>query len=95
MIKQLVIASLLIVLGMCIAEPANAGSWIFRRSYYSHTPVQPVTIGNKSPYPVRRVLPSGAYVRTGYRNLQSRIQVGGQSFDHLNIRESWIQSNAY
>jgi hypothetical protein len=73
------------------ASTASAGSWVFQRSYYSHDPVTQVRLGRQvygGPYYTR---PVGAYVKSGYRNLRSTIQVGGGSYDHVNVWESWIQ----
>lgn len=86
-------------LSVCLAlialtTPARAGSWIFRRSYYSHQPVTPVQVGvpsSRGPYYVR---PAGAYYNGGYRYLRSNIVIRGQVFDSLNVYESWGQAGA-
>jgi hypothetical protein len=73
---------------------ANAESWIFQRSYYSHDPVTKVRIGPQAtggPYysPVR-----GEFTRTGLRHVRSQISVGGMVFDQYNEWDSWIQTGA-
>lgn len=88
----LIISAALLVSSM--AAPTRAESWIFAPSYYSHDPVTQVRIGRQYSSGPVYTRPSGEYVRTGYRNLRSTIQVRGQTFDHLNVWESWIQTGA-
>lgn len=76
------------------AGPTPGSSWVFRRSYYSHDPVQPVRIGRRSAGGPFYTSPQGGYVRAGYRNIQSTINVGGQQYDHIGIWESWGQTGA-
>ena len=89
MLFSLVVAATL----YSLASPAQAESWIFQRSYYSHDPVTDVRIGRPSvsggPYYTR---PQGAYIRSGFRNLNSVINVGGAGADVTNVWESWIQT---
>jgi hypothetical protein len=71
-----------------------AESWIFRRSYYSHEPVQAVQIGPPTNYKsgAYRTRDQGAYVQSGLRNYRSYIRVNGQVFDHVRVWESWVKS---
>ena len=74
------------------AAPAQAESWMFERSYYSHQPATPVAIGRRArggPYYTR---PQGAYFNGGFRRLRSTINVGGLVYDNLNLFESWAQT---
>jgi hypothetical protein len=68
-------------------------SWLFQRSYYSHDPVTDVRIGRPTvsggPYYTR---PVGAYIKSGFRNLNSVINVGNAGADITNVWESWIQT---
>ena len=83
-----------------VATPAVAGApaapnWMFERSYYSHEPVHPVRINRRSagigPYYSR---PTVGYVRAGFRNNRSTIQIGGMTYDHVQVFESWVQTGA-
>ena len=78
--------------GSNLNTPGN-GSWVFQRSYYSHDPVTDVRIGRPTisggPYYTR---PRGAYVKSGFRNLNSVINVGNAGADITNVWESWIQT---
>jgi hypothetical protein len=64
---------------------------MFRGSYYTHQPAQPVQIGPRRVSGPIFSAPAGEYVRSGYRNINSRINVRGRSVEQLNIWESWIQ----
>ncbi len=52
--KKTIITALVVALVtasvLALSVPVQAGSWMFRRSYYSHDPVRPVQIGQR---PVR------------------------------------------
>jgi hypothetical protein len=91
--QRLLCAGLLAAL--CIAPVAQAGSrprsssWMFRRSYYTHSPARDVQIGAESTGGPRYTRPRGAYYSGGYRWLRSNIVVGGQVFDSFNVIESW------
>ena len=71
---------------------AEAGSYLFERSYYSHAPASPVVIGHRAPVggPLF-TRPQGAAATSGYRWNRSNIQVGGQVVDQLNTWDSWVQ----
>ncbi|HEV3415390.1 MAG TPA: hypothetical protein VG056_01190 [Pirellulales bacterium] len=89
-IRTLVILSA-VVASLAVGARAQAASWIFLPSYYSHDPVAPVQVGPRyegGPYYIR---PQGEYVRSGYNHTQSTISVGNQGTDCFNYYESWIQ----
>lgn len=79
------------------ARSAEAGSWIFRPSYFTHEvpidaprnfgPVPPMRQDRSGPYTTR---PAGAYVRSGWRQVRSYQWIGG-GYDNLNYFESFIQ----
>ena len=79
---------------LAVPASADAASWIFQRSYYTHDPVTKVRIGPQAtggPYysPVR-----GEFIRAGVRHVRSQIRVGGIVFDQYNEWDSWIQTGA-
>jgi hypothetical protein len=92
------VALALVVAGFSVSARAEgngngSGSWIFQRSYYSHDPVTAVRIAKPQvsggPYYTR---PQGAYVKSGFRNNNIVINVGGAGADVTNIWESWVQT---
>ena len=89
---------LLVVASAVTALPGSASavdSWIFRPSYYSHHPVQPVTIGRQVASGRVAYSPTyGEFVRSGFRQTRSSIRTRGGSFDQVNVYESWIQVGA-
>jgi hypothetical protein len=85
------IAAVLLAALFASAAPVKAEGWMFRGSYYSHQPAQGVQIGPRKVSGPIFTPPVGEYVRTGYRNINSRITVRGQHFEQINMWESWIQ----
>lgn len=86
------VCALLFCLASLVDAPAEAASWIFQRSYYSHDPISQVRVGPQSaggPY-YSRV--QGEFTTFGFRNLRSQIIVGGLMFDQYNVRDYWIQT---
>lgn len=90
------IRHLLIALSLCLlpAVSAQADSWIFNRSYYSHYPMQTVQVGRQNGAGPVFTRPTGQFVRGGFRNVRSTIQTPYGSYDQINYFESWIQSGA-
>jgi hypothetical protein len=79
---------------LAASASANAASWIFQRSYYTHDPVTKVRVGPQTtggPYysPVR-----GEFIRAGVRHVRSQVRVGGIVFDQYNEWDSWVQTGA-
>jgi len=82
-----------IVIGM-FASPAQAGNWIFRRSYYSHEIPQQLQYKYPLPHSRSAYRPAvtgvrpGFAIRGGYR--YNRILLRGNgSTDITIIRENW------
>ncbi len=84
-------ACLLLVFAAQTISVQAADSWLFRQSYYSHNPVTQVRVGPQVSTGPIYTRPQGAYINSGYRNMRSTIQVGGQVYDFLNVWESWVQ----
>jgi hypothetical protein len=85
-------ATAALLVAVASAFPAEAGSYLFERSYYSHTPATPVVIGHRAPVGGPAFTrPQGAAVASGYRWQRSQIRVGGQVVDQLNTWDSWFQ----
>jgi hypothetical protein len=77
---------------VAFAARAEAGTYLFERSYYSHSPAAPVVIGHRAPIGGPAFTrPQGAAVQSGYRWQRSQIRVGGQVVDQLNTWDSWIE----
>lgn len=101
----LILASLLIVLAFCqrpaaaqqqaaVQQPAaSSPSWMFRRSYYSHEPVQRVEIGPPTNTRIRYTSPTGEYIRWGWRNSNMSGNIRS-SFDNFRVFEAWAQGGA-
>jgi hypothetical protein len=84
--------SLILFLALALgfaATSVHAADWMFERSYYTHTPVQPIQVGPQpapgSPYYSR---PQGAYTSSGLRQLRSTIRVG-------NMIDNYYQWDGY
>jgi hypothetical protein len=85
---------LLVVFALLGCSSASASTWAFRPSYYSHHPTTHVRIGRQYSAGPVYTRPQGEYINAGYRNLRSTIQVGGQTYDHTHVWESWVQVGA-
>ena len=86
----------LLVLSCGFVSPAEAEDWMFRRSYFSHTPVgelppdypQPVS---RSAYRIARYR-EGFGVSAGWRFNNYVIQNGGR-VDRTLYTEGWVEFN--
>lgn len=84
---------LLLLLGVVSsASPLAAESWIFRPSYYSHRPARPVEIGIQVSLLSDSARPYSEVIRSSRRRLYSTIRVGSDTFDHVDMWESWYQA---
>lgn len=93
-VKRAIGAAVVAVLLMAaVPTDAQAQSWMFRRSYYSHYPVQRVQVGAPVNTRLRYTEPTGAYVRWGWRNSNITGDIRG-SYDNFRVYESWIQTGA-
>jgi hypothetical protein len=92
--RHLVICWLIALFPMAAPRPAVAdeASWIFRPSYYSHSPeTGDRVVQYQEEQPVyARVDPT--YQESGYRHIESNIQVGN-SADHFHVVQTWGQGD--
>jgi hypothetical protein len=76
------------------AASAEAGSWVFERSYYSHHPTANVEVHRRAvggPFYARQ---QGEFVRSGYRNIRTTIIANGRVWEQGQFFESWVQGGA-
>jgi len=76
---------------------AEAGNYLFERSYYSHAPAKPVEIGpaaHRTPGGPFFTGPRGVAVNSGYRLQRSYMRVGGQVIDQTYEWDTWVQGSA-
>ncbi|HEY2250161.1 MAG TPA: hypothetical protein VGH74_03830 [Planctomycetaceae bacterium] len=83
--------------GLTAAEPAHAGDWMFRRSYYSHSPI-PGLLDDSPPSRSSYAEPwTGAHsrfaIRGGWRINTFTIQNGTGSVDRTFFRDAWYDVN--
>jgi hypothetical protein len=99
--RSRIIAGLLSILCLsCLAmaaAPVEAGDWMFRRSYYSHTPV-PGLLDDSPPSRTSYSEPwAGAHprfaIRGGWRFNTFTLQNGTGSTDRTYFRENWYDVN--
>jgi hypothetical protein len=77
-----------------LAGSANAQSWIFQPSYYSHDPINPVRVQRQYSRGPQFSPSQGQYINSGYRLLRAQINVGGGVYDQINMWESWYKTGA-
>lgn len=92
LMKRFCIAIVLAWAGL--SGSAQAQQWIFMPSYYSHHPVKPVRIQRQYSRGPVFTQQQGVAVTSGYRYIRSQINVGGGTFDQINIWDSWIEGGA-
>ena len=76
---------------------AEAGNYLFERSYYSHAPAKPVQIGPGAHRTAGGPFftgPRGVAVNSGYRLQQSQMRVGGQVIEQTFNWDTWIEGSA-
>ncbi|MDA1014296.1 MAG: hypothetical protein O3A00_07560 [Planctomycetota bacterium] len=95
--RRALFAVVALVLIVAWSDSANAGGWMFQRSYYSHN----VAASEQQSFPRpnhrsayrRPVYDSspGFSVRSGYRYNRYQLRSGTDGSDVTVIREGWIQ----
>jgi hypothetical protein len=93
--KRFVVCSIALLALASTAGLAQAESWIFGRSYYSHTPPRPIAIGQPlsrgGPYYTR---PQGEYTGSSLRFMRSYINIQGQTVDQYMVWEGYVQGGS-
>ncbi|MGA2034406.1 MAG: hypothetical protein ABSG68_19345 [Thermoguttaceae bacterium] len=89
MTRHLVFFAVVIVLSSGAAR-ADQSSWIFRPSYFSHSPETGQRVAQYQPEAPAYVRNDDTYQESGYRHNEASIQVGGQR-DHLHVVQTWGQ----
>lgn len=84
----------LATLSLLLPASAEAGSWVFERSYYSHQPTANVEVHRRAvggPFYSRQ---QGEFVRSGYRNIRTTIIANGRVTEQGQFFESWVQGGS-
>lgn len=92
--KRFLFGAVLALASLAGSAQAQAPSWIFQPSYYSHDPISPVRVQRQYSRGPQFTPSTGQYVNSGYRYLRAQINVGGGIYDQLNMWDSWIQGGA-
>lgn len=93
--SRLLLATLLCVTLAGSASAGDNSSWLFRRSYYSHEPVRPVTIAKRNIAGTPQFTqPQGAYFKSGFRISRNTINVRGLTVDNYYEYDGWTQTGA-
>lgn len=92
--RRFALLTLTLAAMLLAVSTTQAGSWVFRRSYYSHQPASPVRIGRPATGGPFYSRPQGGYFTGGYRYSRSTISIQGQIFDNLIQIESWGQTGS-
>jgi len=86
--RHLASAVALSAIALVLARRAEASSWIFRRSSFTHDPVTGNRVAQYAPKKTPYVQDDGTYQQSAYRHHRSTIRAGG-SADRLHIVETW------
>lgn len=90
-------AAAAVAVSLASLSSAEAGNYLFERSYYSHAPAKPVDIGpmaHRAPGGPFFTGPRGVAVNSGYRLQRSLMRVGGQVVDQTYEWDTWVQGSA-
>ena len=86
--RHLASAVLLAAVGLSSAGRAEAASWIFRRSSFTHDPATGDRVVQFAPKKTPYVRGDATYLQSAYRHQRSTLRAGG-SADHTHIVETW------
>ena len=80
-------------IAVVFARQAEAASWIFQPSSFTHNPATGKRVAQFAPNKVPYVRSDPSFRQSAYRNHRSTINVGG-SADRLHIVETWGEGEA-
>ena len=86
--RHLVMAIALPAVALMLTLPANAESWLFQPSTFSHDPATGVRVNQYAPKKPAFVYSDGTYLQSGYRHMRFDIRAGG-SADRLHVVQTW------
>jgi len=70
------------------ATPAQAESWLFKPSTFSHHPMTGARVNQYAAKKPSYVRTDGTYLESGYRHMRFNIRAGG-SADRLHVVQTW------
>ena len=86
--RHLALVVALSAIGLVVARRAEATSWIFRRSSYTHDPATGDQVAQFAPPKTPYVRGDATYRQSAYRHHRSSIRAGG-SADRMHVVETW------
>lgn len=86
--RHLALAVAAAAIGLVTARPAQAESWIFLRSSFTHDPATGDRVAQFAPEKTPYARTDATYLQSAYRHQRSSIRAGS-SADHTHIVQTW------